>query len=36
LHQQQADDDENLNLNWLLSLDDAQQKIEAWWVGQDD
>lgn len=22
--------DECLNLNWFLSLDDAQQKVEAW------
>jgi len=28
--------DECLNLNWFLSLDDAQQKIEAWRVDYNE
>ena len=28
--------DECLNLNWFFPLDDAQQKIEAWRVGDNE
>ena len=28
--------DERLDLNWFLSLDDAQQKVEAWCVDYNE